>query len=262
MAGYKGGWIADPFIIDVDKDSITLLVEEFRFDTGRGRLSKVSVSRPGYKLLNIVPILELPTHLSFPLPIRHDNKTYIMPENCAANEVSLYQFDGNRLHDKIKILDGRFVDTQIVEHDGTFYAFTTRPGANGGASTLEIYSADSLYGPWTHTQTINSKSNTQRGAGPIFVHNGRIVRPTQDCSVSYGKGLVFNELKHSRGWRETLLCAVNANDKYDNGLCLHTFSPHGNFAAIDGFDYPIRAIGNLAPKIYNLKLLITKFLGR
>lgn len=199
MNGYKGGWLADPFIIDADSEKITLLVEEFRFDTGRGRLSKVTVKRAGYKLESIVPILELATHLSFPHPVRGKNREYIVPENCAANEVSLYEFDGSRAHDKVKILEGRFVDTQILEHGGRFHAFTTKPGVNGGSSTLEVFSAEKLEGPYTHSQTIRNEKNTERGAGPIFQWRGRLIRPTQDCGVGYGKAVIFNELKANGG---------------------------------------------------------------
>lgn len=178
---YRGGWFADPFIISADDNYITLLVEEFRYDTGKGRLSKIQVQRDGYKLLKVEPILDISTHLSYPHPISQNGELFICPENCAANEVSIYKFDGNNLYDKIKILDGRYVDTQIIEHDGTFYAFTTITEKNGGSSTLEIFNAPKLTGPYTHSQTINNPENEERGAGPIFKYKDRLIRPTQNC---------------------------------------------------------------------------------
>lgn len=45
MNGYSGGWLADPFIINVSDDTFTILVEEFRYDTRMGRLSEAIVSR-------------------------------------------------------------------------------------------------------------------------------------------------------------------------------------------------------------------------
>lgn len=64
------------------------------------------------------------------------------------------------------------------------------------------------------------------------------------------------------GWKQTPLYAIMAQEHKQKGLCLHTFSPHGNLAAIDGFDFPVRAIGSVAPRIYSLKSKLLRLLKR
>lgn len=70
---YKDSWFADPFVLDVTEKEITLLVEEFYKPINRGRISKLTVDRKTYILLRCDVILELPTHLSFPLIIRRNS---------------------------------------------------------------------------------------------------------------------------------------------------------------------------------------------
>lgn len=49
-------------------------------------------------------------------------------------------------------------------------------------------------------QNITLFDNTARSAGDIFVDNGKIVRPAQNCNGGYGVGLVFQEIiKDSKG---------------------------------------------------------------
>lgn len=64
---YKNSWFADPFVLEVTEKEIILLVEEFYRPINRGRISKLTIDRITNVLLKCDVILELPTHLSFPL---------------------------------------------------------------------------------------------------------------------------------------------------------------------------------------------------
>lgn len=162
------------------------------------------------------------------------------------------------------ILAGRrFVDTQIIKCENIYYAFATETETFGGSSTLEIFSSTKLNGPYKHFQTIKNTALEERGAGPIFQYMGKLIRPTQNCNTGYGEGLIFNELKLENGhfYQDKISC-INSDSSKKYGLCLHTFSPFGSYAAVDGFDYPCRLIGRLAPKIYNFKFQVEKSLGK
>lgn len=252
--GYKGGWFADPFIIDLDDNVITILAEEFRYDLGRGLISKLIINRSNYSLLEVEPFLSQDTHLSFPYPIKYEGKLYICPESNERKEVALYQYGSEKGCEKIEsILKGRMVDTQIVCIDNSWYAFTVKITGKGLEDTcnLQVYQSDSLFGPYSLLQTINNSKREERGAGQTIEFDGHIIRPAQICEGGYGKGVVFYELKKEEGlFTEIEIGRINVNPLKQNGLCFHTFSIYKDIAAVDGFDYKCRWLGKFAPFIY------------
>ena len=67
---YKDSWFADPFILDINESEITVLVEEFPKQINKGRISKLTIDRRTCELKRLDVVVELPTHLSFPVIIR------------------------------------------------------------------------------------------------------------------------------------------------------------------------------------------------
>ena len=63
---YKDHWFADPFILKVSDNQIDVLVEDYCLSLDRGRISLLRVDRQSYELKELIPILTLPTHLSYP----------------------------------------------------------------------------------------------------------------------------------------------------------------------------------------------------
>ena len=64
---YKNKWFADPFILDFDDKKITLLVEEFDYSIHRGRIARLVIDRNSWTITDCKIILDLGTHLSFPM---------------------------------------------------------------------------------------------------------------------------------------------------------------------------------------------------
>ena len=64
----KGGWFADPFVLDVTDTTISLLAEEFRFKTGKGRIVRLDVQRETFELEKVTVLID-DCHLSFPFII-------------------------------------------------------------------------------------------------------------------------------------------------------------------------------------------------
>ena len=89
----KTRWYADPFILRVTEDEIVLLVEELSYQINRGRLAKIVVDRRTFKLLSMKIVLNLPTHLSFPMILRKDENIIVIPENSASGKSSAYRYD-------------------------------------------------------------------------------------------------------------------------------------------------------------------------
>ena len=74
-------WYADPFILNITNRIIEVLVERFRYEDGKGVLSRIEIDRSDNRLIKESVIFELPTHLSFPFIYEENDKIYIMPEN-------------------------------------------------------------------------------------------------------------------------------------------------------------------------------------
>lgn len=74
----KTRWYADPFILRVTEDEIILFVEDLSYETNRGRIAKLVVDRRTFKLLPMKIILDLPTHLSFPMIFRKGEEVIVI----------------------------------------------------------------------------------------------------------------------------------------------------------------------------------------
>lgn len=91
--GYKDRWFADPYLLEVTDTRIVLLVEEFCYKLRKGRIARLVVSRPSYELEDMKIVLELPTHLSFPVIYEKGGEVYVMPENSKSGGISLYRYN-------------------------------------------------------------------------------------------------------------------------------------------------------------------------
>lgn len=232
---YKDRWFADPFILKVTNDEIIVLVEEFYDPIHRGRISKLTIDKQTYELKKIDVILELNSHLSFPAIFRKDDKIYIYPENSAEGHLVIYEFDEKDNNFKPhKILhDEPLTDASLETCFNSFHIFTTKlPIQNG--NQLFIYQSEKWDGEYHPIQVMEFPSNTSRNAGSLFMLNGKIIRPAQDCNGAYGKGLVFYEVSYTDGVFEMkeLKRMYPQHTIYDQGM--HTFNVYDNLAVIDG----------------------------
>jgi len=189
----KYTFIADPFI--VERDGVrALFVETYTEDHGRGAID-VLVLDDDDAIVRRARAIDRDTHLSYPFPVDIDGTLYLVPENCAGNEVALYRCtrfpDGwERETALFPSFDG--VDTTLFAHGGRWWAFCTRY-SRGSTLALNAFYAPSPRGPWSpHAlNPIVVDVTAARPAGQPFVVDGVLYRPAQDCSASYGGGLVI-----------------------------------------------------------------------
>ena len=96
--------------------------------------------------------------------------------------------------------DVKAVDTTIYFYKNKYWLFTNII-ENEGASTwdeLFLFYSDNLETTNWQPHPMNpivSDVRRARPAGNIFLHNGKIIRPSQDCSKRYGYGIRLNEIK-------------------------------------------------------------------
>lgn len=247
---YEGKkWFADPFILSFDENLIFALVEEYDYAINRGRLAKITINRSSWTIEDCSVILDLPTHLSFPVIYRRDDKIFVCPENNCGSTFDLYEFDNNSCSlKKIKqISKERFTDAIIYKQDDLYYLLSTyEPTPNG--NVLTIYQSANFDGPYQKCDEIHFEDNIARNAGLIFEYQGKLIRPAQESNYSYGHGLVFQEVSCKNGkfsFNEISRFFSN-HPKFKNGI--HTYNEFNGLGIVDFKGYRNQFVGSF----YNL----------
>ncbi len=253
------GWFADPFIVSVKDNIIELFAEEMIFKTGRGVLVYLKIDAESCEIIDKSTILELNTHLSFPIYIRKDEKLYVYPENYQSGSLKIYEYDERLkclVHPK-KIIDAPLLDTQIVKFEDSYYAFGViyQTGSQKDTKKLFVYKADTLFGEFKLLQVIENSRCEERGAGHIFKEGDRLIRPSQSCEGGYGREIILYELqKCEYGFKEIELGRVIPDRKAKNGNVLHTYNKLDGWVVVDGWCYQYPRLASLYKKIRRIDI--------
>lgn len=230
---YKDKWFADPFILTVDKKYIHFLVEEYDYSVNRGRIARICVNRKSNTIVECKIILDLPTHLSFPVIYRIGNDVYVQPENSESGESNIYFYDLEKdlLVKHSCLIKEPLTDAIIKEELGvyTMYA-TTADNANG--NILNKYQSNSFWGPYQKESSVEYPNNTARMAGMFLENKGRSIRPAQYCERDYGRAVILYD-DHKEIQR-----IQPKSYKYAG---IHTFNSFQRYFVIDlkKYDFPL-----------------------
>lgn len=248
-------WFADPFILEYDEKQITLLVEEFDYKIHRGRLARLYIDRSTWTVTDCKIILDLETHLSFPMIWKENGHVYVCPENYASGAWNLYEYD--KVNEKMvfveSVIKEKLTDAILYKDEKGYYVLSTYvPTPNG--RKLTVYRSEKLKGSYKVAQEIMFAENIARNAGKIFVNNGQLIRPAQVCNDSYGQAISFQEVTRNDDGMisfKEIYRFFSPHSHYKMGA--HTFNQHPDgMAVIDvkGLRYPI--IGSLIKGIGNI----------
>ncbi len=228
---------ADPVIFE--REGQTWLFFEETVDPSRvghiccGRLT------PDGDLVDVRAVLQQPHHLSFPQIIAADAEVFMLPEGAQGGGVDLYRarrFPDEWVLEK-RLLDFRCVDSSVFRASGSWWMMTSPQVVPGHAPITWLLRAERLTGPWEFQPSgvVASDVRVARGAGSVFERSGRLIRPSQDCSVSYGHALVINEIVslHEPQYRERTICRVEPG-WMPRLAGVHSYSRIGEWEAIDG----------------------------
>ncbi len=249
---YYDRWFADPFILDYDEENIFVLVEEFLDKTKLGRISKLRIDRKSYSLLDITPILELDTHLSFPAIMRKEGIIYIYPENATGRGLALYEYNDKTESCKLvkDISKEPLADAIITDVLDKTLMFTTQiPNHNGN----ELY----IYQFKDAKPELISKarfpSNVARNAGDWFRSSDKVYRPAQDCDNDvYGSAVVIQEVDCNDGnfcFRD-IRRIESTNKNFTTGC--HTFNHYNGLTVIDVHGYRHYTAAKTFKKMFRL----------
>ena len=231
----NGMEMADPFL--AEHDGCTYLLFEEIPATRRGRLRGVEVFEDG-SCSEVKMILERDYHLSYPCVVEDDGELFLLPETADAGKVELYRFTRFpwEIDPKPRTLaeDLTVVDTTPIRHEGRWYFFTTTK--QPFLETL-LFWADRLDGVWNlhPASPISVSVRNSRSAGNLFWRDGRLYRPTQDCSVRYGYAMRVNEVTRLTPTEFSESFVQSVLPTWMPGLSgTHTWNESSRFQVIDG----------------------------
>ncbi len=230
---------ADPFLIKQNGKTY-LFFEDFDFSKNRAAISYVVMEKNGL-WSEPRPALEKEYHLSYPFLFEHQGQVYMIPETKERNTIELYraaEFPQNWILVKVLAENVLAVDSTVFQHEGRLWLFANISVPGGSTfDELHLFYSDSLDGEWTpHPKNpIVSDVRRSRPAGALFYEGGRLIRPSQDCSIRYGYAMTLNEVRvlSVTEYRETPCGRLNS-DWFPGSICTHTYNRTEEFEVLDG----------------------------
>jgi hypothetical protein len=233
---------ADPHILFFD-GKYYIFIEELNQETNKGHLAVMEMDAQG-NCQKPVEILEKHYHLSYPHVFEWRGKFYMVPETGANRTIDLYEcqeFPYKWVFKQSLLKNLRAVDTTLVYHAKKWWLFTAMAENEAAAPNVELflYYADDLFtGRWTPhpLNPIISDVKSARSAGSIFQKDGKLLRPSQDCSRAYGYGFDLNEIVTLTETEYSERKITSVRPTWDSKiLATHTYASQGNLTVIDAF---------------------------
>lgn len=194
----KDRFWADPFPVHYNGRSY-LFLEEMPFSTKRGVIAACELLDDGTWSQPVV-VVERPYHLSYPCVFQWKGTFYMVPESSAGSTVELWrstEFPYKWEFDSFIMENVHAVDSTFFEHQGKLWMFTCM-FADGllPFDELSLFHASDVHGPWTPhpANPVVSDARCARPAGFPFWWHGRLMRPSQDCTVCYGRRMMVREI--------------------------------------------------------------------
>ena len=237
LTGRKG-FLADPFGVQRGS-TLTVLCEYFDYRLGKGIVARVEVA-DGVFRAPAKPVLALPEHLSYPCVVEDGRDVYCIPEILGSREVTLFKADPTLrrwIRDDVLLRDVAAVDPTVTRHAGRWWLMFV-DGDGAPDANLVVWHAHDLRGPWApHAlNPVKVDVRSARPAGPLFVHDGRLYRPAQDCSRRYGTRVVLHEVTRLTpdDFDERIVGAIEPSPGSPYPAGRHTVAGVGDVTLVDG----------------------------
>lgn len=234
----KDRFYADPCIIKRNGRNY-LFFEDYRYCMEKGLVSFVEI-RPDGSFSEPAVALERAYHLSYPFVFERHGEMYMIPETRSVNRVELYravEFPHQWQFERVLLQGVAAVDATLHQSTDKLWLFCNiAPEAVSTCDELHVFSADELDGKWQPhpANPVVSDVRRARPAGGLFMHEGMLVRPAQDCSVRYGYAVQLNrvDVLSETEYRETPLHRITPEWLAgSNGA--HTLSVNEDYEVLD-----------------------------
>jgi len=232
-----GLFYADPIGLERG-ENLDILFECYDYWRGKGDIRSLTYSPGAGWTRDAERVLEQPFHLSYPTVINLEDERVCIPECCEAGVAYAYPISiGGKVKSENRriFLDFEVADPTFVKHEGLWYLFGAT--AKEAQYALRIWFAVSLTGPWTPhpANPVTCDVRTARPAGPMFRLDGRLYRPSQNSSKSYGSSVNIMEIVELSPVGFSEVCIRNiepaAHWPYPDGI--HTLSVTRDALVID-----------------------------
>ena len=233
----RGEFYADPFGV-VRDGKLTILCETLDYATNRGAIAHTSTTAEEDAPLGRVDIGP-EVHRSYPFLLEHAGELYCVPETYRAKEVAIYRASAfPTTWEKVATLISGLplLDATLFRHEERWWLACTNQ-VQGQNLNLHLWHANQLLGPW-HPHAVNpvkTDPRSSRPAGTPFWSDGVLYRPAQDCSRTYGGGIMINRVTTltPTEFREEVAAVIEPGT-FGAGLTgAHTLSAAGNWTLID-----------------------------
>ena len=236
----KDRFWADPHVLYKDH-KYYIFIEEYLYSTDKGHIALITMDEKG-NYSEPETVLDKSYHLSYPFVFEYEGEFYMIPESMANKTVELYRCTEfpHKWEYVMNLMEGvEAVDATVFYHNDKWWMFVNMV-ENEGASTwdeLFLFYADNLKTNQWISHPLNpvvSDCKSARPAGKIFVENGTLYRPSQNCSVRYGYGFNVCEIVKlsEQQYEENIVSHVEPNwDK--NIIGTHTFNRVNSLHIID-----------------------------
>lgn len=236
---------ADPFVV-AENNKYYIFVEEFIYRKNKAHISVIELDERG-QFKRSGKIIEKSYHMSYPFTFKLGGTYYMIPETSQNRTIELYkckdfpyiwEFDRN-IMENISA-----TDSTLLFYENKWWLFTTLDLTNGisGCSTelFLFYSDDIFSGKWKGhplNPVVSDESNA-RCAGKLFMKDGELYRPSQDCSLRYGRGFNINRVTklNIHEYNETRVQEVKPDwNRKLKGT--HTINYDGGLTVIDVYSF-------------------------
>jgi hypothetical protein len=231
--------LADPACCIDDNGGLSIFAEYLAYRAQRGEIWHAHLPAGGPPATaRFLPLLRGPFHLSYPAPFGDDKGgLWLAAESWQSGAVPVWHRTGNNLVPAAPWLPGRQpVDPTILYHNSRWYLFCTFHD-DAPDARLHVFHAERLDGQWVPLpdNPVRCGLFGSRPAGPIFAAGEHLIRPGQDCSVTYGGGVVLHRVSRldPQGFQEEVVRRL-APVAGPYGAGLHTICPAGVATLIDG----------------------------
>lgn len=233
-----GAFHADPFGVDT-ADGPVLLAEAYDFRRRIGRIDALRPTPTGAVEITR-DVIPRRCHLSYPYLVADRGNTYCVPETHQERRIDLYRaapFPEQWRLDATLVDDFAGIDATLFRHGGRWWLLCGNQDDEPYAKLYGFF-ADTLAGPWqAHPlNPLKCDPRSSRPGGTPFEHAGKLYRPAQDCSRTYGGAVTINEVLElspiAFSEAPAAIVAPEPEGPYPDGL--HTLSAVGRTTVLDG----------------------------
>ncbi|MDO4499440.1 MAG: hypothetical protein Q4B51_07470 [Coriobacteriaceae bacterium] len=231
-------WAADPFIVSEGESDFVFFEMYDRF-RGKGVIGCREIERGSVGAMRVV--WEERRHLSFPYVFKSGGEWYMMPESSEADDLHLLRaksFPWAWEPCRVVKTECKVCDSVFIEGDDGVYLLTT-PLDCDSLSLMAYRIEEDGFASKQGFSAVDGPS-TSRMAGAIFRGPEGLIRPSQDCSRTYGERINFSVIRKldiSKFEEECIgtaspeeLSLSNARESFEG---LHTYNCDARYEVID-----------------------------